>query len=185
MGRDLLPKRTCVEESRPMDLSGGGGEGGGGGGRNISDDVAFFVGKRRQEYTVSAESLIRGSSYFRNLLQRCARPRIGSRSPGGGALGQLPPIVMDCDEGVFESMLLLMRYGTWEALPAMSKAEIFRLKREAEFYGVQYIEPPPSPVPPPSPPPKWPGSEGLARTNSSSDQSSAGTLSSGGSSPGG
>lgn len=83
-------------------------------------------------------------------------------------MAQLPPIVMDCQESVFESILLLIRYGTWEALPPMTEAEAFRLKREAEFYGVQYMEPAPRPPPP----------------SNTSDQSSA-SPSSPASSPGG
>ncbi|MCO5607842.1 hypothetical protein L7F22_062044 [Adiantum nelumboides] len=102
---------------------------------HVSDDVLFCVGQSRKPYHVSAESLIRNSAFFRNLLSKTR--------------GAAPPVMMDCEESVFECLLLLMRYGAWEALPPLSKAQAFQLKKEAELYGVHYIEPPP--LPPKSP----------------------------------
>ncbi|KAI5083678.1 hypothetical protein GOP47_0003421 [Adiantum capillus-veneris] len=98
------------------------------------DDVVFYVGKRRQAYHVNAESLMRGSAYFCNLLQH-AKPAPGSRNP------VWPPLVIDSEEAVFENTLLLMRYGTFEALPPLSAAETYQLKKEADFYGITYVEP--------------------------------------------
>ncbi|MCO5609558.1 hypothetical protein L7F22_063787 [Adiantum nelumboides] len=100
-----------------------------------TDDAVFYVGKRRHPYHINAEGLMRGSAYFRTLLERTnARPQ----SAGGVAW---PPLVIDCEESVFENMLLLMRYGTFEALPPLSAAETYQLKKEADFYGITYAEP--------------------------------------------
>lgn len=109
---------------------------------NFPGDVVFYVGKSRQTFHLNAQSLISGSAYFTNVLQHAHSPSSPTgwqASPGGFAQ---PPIVIDCEEGIFESLLLLMRYGSLAALPPMSAAEIFRLKKEAEFYGIHYTEPP-------------------------------------------
>lgn len=98
---------------------------------NPSDDVVFCVGKRRQAYHVNADSLMRGSAYFRNLLQHS--------NPRGGNGNRV--YTLDCDEFTFENMLLLVRYGTFEALPSMSAAKAYQLKKEADFYGITYAEP--------------------------------------------
>lgn len=106
--------------------------GGGGDGACVTsaNDVVFHVGKRRRAYHVSAESLKRGSVHFRNLLHNSAMG------------GLMAPIVIDCEEAIFESLLALMRYGTFEALPPMPEAEMFKVRREVELYGIQVTESP-------------------------------------------
>ncbi|KAH7430203.1 hypothetical protein KP509_09G088300 [Ceratopteris richardii] len=91
------------------------------------NDVLFYVGQRRKAYSVSADTLFRGSAYFRNII-----------SKRNGA--PLLPMIIDCEESIFEALLLLMRYGEWDALPTLPADQAFRLKKEAEIYGVHYLE---------------------------------------------
>eukprot|EP00250_Pteridium_aquilinum_P009918 c19027_g1_i1 orf=167-1585(+) len=149
-GHVLSPKRPFIQDSMHThegSAAGGGAVIGANSTRSISDDVVFYVGKSRHAYHVNAQSLIKGSAYFRNLLQYGdPAPQMGKQMAGPppqrGSNGgpYCPPIVMDCEEGIFESLLLLMRYGTLEALPPMTAAETFKVKKEAQFYGIHYTE---------------------------------------------
>ncbi|KAH7430205.1 hypothetical protein KP509_09G088400 [Ceratopteris richardii] len=117
------------------DVSGNGGDGGGPGRYGCfgpRNEILFYVGQRRKAYSVSADTLFQGSGYFRSIITK----RNGA---------PLPPLVMDCDESIFEGLLFLMRYGDWEALPPLSSDQAFRLKKEAETYGVHYLEQPKTP----------------------------------------
>lgn len=87
-------------------------------------DLTFYVGRNRASFTVSADTL-KHSSYFGSLLEKQRIP---------------DPIVLDCDEGTFQNMVLILRYGSFEALPKMSESELFRLKRELECYGIDVPE---------------------------------------------
>lgn len=87
-------------------------------------DLTFYVGRNRVPFTVSADTL-KHSTYFASLLEKQRVP---------------DPIVLDCDEGTFQNMILILRYGSFEALPKMSESELFRLKRELECYGIDVPE---------------------------------------------
>lgn len=87
-------------------------------------DVTFYVGRNRSPYTLSAESL-KHSTYFASLVEK----RIQD------------PIVLDCEEVIFQHMVLILRYGSFDALPKMPDSELFRLKRELECYGIDVAEP--------------------------------------------
>ncbi|KAH7445853.1 hypothetical protein KP509_01G026500 [Ceratopteris richardii] len=124
-------KRTCSEKSNVADLDVEGGvldhQTATGTYTDKEEDVVFYVGHRRKAYHVSSESLACGSAYFRSIINKHK-----------GA--PMSPMVLDCDETVFEALVLLMRYGSWEALPPLSPSQAFSLRKEAETYGVQYIE---------------------------------------------
>jgi hypothetical protein len=88
-------------------------------------DVTLFVGRNRASYTVCAESL-RQSTYFSCLLEKRSTTQ--------------EPIIVDCEESVFQNLLLILRYRSFEALPRMSDSELFRLRRELEIHGIELPE---------------------------------------------
>ena len=83
-------------------------------------DITFYVGRNRAPFTISAHTL-KHSVYFASLLEKQRIP---------------DPVVLDCDEATFQNMVLILRYGSFEALPKMSESELFRLKMELECYGI-------------------------------------------------
>lgn len=83
-------------------------------------DITFYVGRTRSPFTVSAHTL-KHSTYFASLLEKQRIP---------------DPVVLDCDEATFLNLVLILRYGSFEALPKMSDSELFRLKMELECYGI-------------------------------------------------
>lgn len=83
-------------------------------------DITFYVGRNRSPYTLSAHTL-KHSTYFASLLEKQRIP---------------DPVVLDCDESTFQHMVLILRYGSFEALPKMSESELFRLNVELECYGI-------------------------------------------------
>lgn len=83
-------------------------------------DITFYVGRSRAPFTLSAHTL-KHSTYFASLLDKQRIP---------------DPVVLDCDETTFQHMVLILRYGSFEALPKMSESELFRLKMELECYGI-------------------------------------------------
>ena len=83
-------------------------------------DITFYVGRNRSPFTLSAHTL-KHSTYFASLLEKQRIPE---------------PVVLDCDEATFQNMVLILRYGSFEALPKMSESELFRLKMELEYYGI-------------------------------------------------
>lgn len=83
-------------------------------------DITFYVGRHRAPFTVSAHTL-KHSSYFASLLEKQRIP---------------DPVVLDCDEATFHNLVLVLRYGSFEALPKMNDSELFRLKMELECYGI-------------------------------------------------
>lgn len=83
-------------------------------------DITFYVGRNRAPFTLSAHTL-KHSTYFAGLLEKQRIP---------------DPVVLDCDEVTFQNMVLILRYGSFEALPKMSESEMFRLKMELECYGI-------------------------------------------------
>lgn len=87
-------------------------------------DLTFYVGRTRVPFTLSADTL-KHSTYFGSLLEKQRIP---------------DPVVLDCDEGTFQNMVLILRYGSFQALPKMSESELFRLKRELECYGIDVPE---------------------------------------------
>lgn len=102
-------------------------------------DVTIFVGRNRTPYYLSAESL-RGSSFFTSVIEK----KVSECAPS-------VQIVVDCDEVVFQQMLLLLRYNSFDALPKFSDPELFRLKKELSFYGIEVAESVKKPSSPPSP----------------------------------
>ena len=109
-------------------------ESNGGGMKNHAGDVTILVGRSRVPYTLTVESL-RGSTYFSNLIEKRALEGTNPWSP----------IAVDCDESVFQQMLTILRYNSFEALPKMSDPEMFRLKRELTLYGIEVFKPSSSP----------------------------------------
>ncbi|CAK9202429.1 unnamed protein product [Sphagnum troendelagicum] len=135
---------AAVQEFKLLESSRERGGGGGGGTRrraseeNVSSrtsssssppsaaaDVTLFVGRNRASYTLCAESL-RQSTYFSSLLEKRSTTQ--------------EPIVVDCEESVFQNLLLILRYRSFEALPRMSDSELFRLRRELEIHGIELPE---------------------------------------------
>lgn len=96
-------------------------------------DVTFYVGRNRAPYTLAADSL-KHSTYFASLISSEKLQQQNQRH-------FLEPIVLDCEETIFQHMVLILRYGSFEALPKMSESELFRLKRELECYGIDVPEP--------------------------------------------
>ncbi|BBN09641.1 hypothetical protein MPTK1_4g21420 [Marchantia polymorpha subsp. ruderalis] len=99
-------------------------------------DITIFVGRNRAPYIVSSETL-QGSAYFRIKIE-------GMREkfdPASSPIRPSPPLVVDCEESVFQNVLCLLRYGSTEALPRMADADLFRLRKEVEFYGIEWPEP--------------------------------------------
>ncbi|KAG6549184.1 hypothetical protein Mapa_009170 [Marchantia paleacea] len=99
-------------------------------------DITIFVGRNRAPYIVSSETL-QGSAYFRIKIEGIRE----KFDPASSPIRPSPPLVVDCEESVFQNMLCLLRYGSVEALPRMADADLFRLRKEVEFYGIDWPEP--------------------------------------------
>lgn len=97
-----------------------------------SGEVTLHVGPNRTPYTVCVETL-RNASYFRALVEK---RQLEASSAGGAG-----HFVVDCEESLFQNVLCVLRYRTWEALPAMSDADVYKLKKELEYFGVPIPDP--------------------------------------------
>jgi hypothetical protein len=67
----------------------------------LASDLSFYVGRTWVSYTLSADTL-KHSTYFASVL---TNQHI------------LSPIVLDCDKATFYHMVLILRYGSFQALP--------------------------------------------------------------------
>ncbi|GBG84699.1 hypothetical protein CBR_g39075 [Chara braunii] len=104
-----------------------------------STSVKVLVGRDRTPYIISSH-LLEFSAYFRALLSE--RWMLLAREEDDRDSEEMLTVSIECEPDVFEHLLALLRYHSLRALPKLTDDEIFRLKKEADFYGIEVDDTP-------------------------------------------